>query len=326
MLCSLAEDFARLPEVRVAVTWDARLGDCPLLRLAAKNIEVHPVRHPSEEEQAFDDLCLRADAVLVIAPETQDLLADRCLRARRLGAVSLNSSVEAIRLCADKLTLADRLTELGIPTIPTRRVADPLALSADELSFPLVIKPRDGAGSQDIYRIDEASTWQMFQDAQKSKSLNEAASDAGWIVQPLVAGTALSIAAIVADSWLEVFPLAEQHLAADGRFGYLGGQVPANVPLQRPAAERVREFVRQIPGLSGYIGFDLLAPQEHPDDLLIVEINPRLTTSYLGYRAIAQENLAEYLQPSERPAKPISWKPIAVEFSADGHLARKEYP
>jgi predicted ATP-grasp superfamily ATP-dependent carboligase len=39
-----------------------------------------------------------------------------------------------------------------------------------------------------------------------------------------------------------------------------------------------------IPGLAGYVGIDLLLPDG--GDPLIVEINPRLTTSYVGYRRI----------------------------------------
>ena len=66
------------------------------------------------------------------------------------------------------------------------------------------------------------------------------------------------------------------------------------------------------------MGLDLLVPQQNPEELLIVEINPRLTTSYLGYRALADGNLAEYLLPQSQPETPLRWKPNIVRFTADG--------
>jgi predicted ATP-grasp superfamily ATP-dependent carboligase len=73
-----------------------------------------------------------------------------------------------------------------------------------------------------------------------------------------------------------------------------------------------------VPGLSGYVGLDLLAPFATPEELLVVEINPRLTTSYLGYRALADQNIAQYLLPACRPEEPLRWKPQVVTFTADG--------
>ena len=58
-----------------------------------------------------------------------------------------------------------------------------------------------------------------------------------------------------------------------------------------------------IPGLAGYIGFDLILT---PDSrrLVVVEANPRLTTAYLGYRELAKENLAiRMLQLGRRPGR-----------------------
>jgi len=52
--------------------------------------------------------------------------------------------------------------------------------------------------------------------------------------------------------------------------------------------------------------------------VLIVEANPRLTTSYLGYRALANENLARKIVQPARAAAPIAWKAGTVEFTADG--------
>ncbi len=84
-------------------------------------------------------------------------------------------------------------------------------------------------------------------------------------------------------------------------------------------AQLVTRICRSIEGLSGYIGFDLLLPAD-PQRLLVVEANPRLTTSYLGYRALAKGNLAARILHPERVSEPIAWHSGRVEFTADGRI------
>jgi predicted ATP-grasp superfamily ATP-dependent carboligase len=52
----------------------------------------------------------------------------------------------------------------------------------------------------------------------------------------------------------------------------------------------------------------------------VIEINPRLTTSYVGLRALAETNLAEaLLHVALGDAIPnLAWRPGVVQFNADG--------
>jgi predicted ATP-grasp superfamily ATP-dependent carboligase len=51
-----------------------------------------------------------------------------------------------------------------------------------------------------------------------------------------------------------------------------------------------------VPGLSGYFGVDLvLGESADGSQDRVIEINPRLTTSYLGLRRLARFNLAQAL-------------------------------
>jgi hypothetical protein len=82
----------------------------------------------------------------------------------------------------------------------------------------------------------------------------------------------------------------------------------------------IRRAGAAIGGLRGYIGFDLICTANGP---LLVEINPRLTTSYIGYRELATANLAEWIV--NRHSQPIEpgWGSGVVEFSCDGRLIRR---
>ena len=53
----------------------------------------------------------------------------------------------------------------------------------------------------------------------------------------------------------------------------------------------------------------------------VIEINPRLTTSYIGLRALAETNLAEaMLRVADGDDVVLRWREGAVEFTADGTL------
>ena len=89
---------------------------------------------------------------------------------------------------------------------------------------------------------------------------------------------------------------------------------------QRASCERVASAIANaIPDLWGYVGVDFVDTDEGP---VVLEINPRLTTSYLGYRALTQDNLAErILVPAgRRKHKPIDWTAGgSIAFSLAGH-------
>ncbi len=116
------------------------------------------------------------------------------------------------------------------------------------------------------------------------------------IVQPFVPGRALSTAVLIdtCDGRIDMLPVGEQRLTNDGRFGYCGGRIPAvdlAPALATAAVDLVREVCRTLPGLAGWVGFDLIVSSQAPH-VRIVEVNPRLTTSYVGYRRLTGANLA----------------------------------
>ncbi len=179
----------------------------------------------------------------------------------------------------------------------------------------MVIKPRHGAGSQQTFLVcdqnDLDSTRDRIIDANNQRS---------FIQQAYLPGLSCSVAAIVANRRLqiEVFPPGLQRLSDDGRFRYLGGRIPIQGHGLTEIEQLVRRTCQCIPGLCGYVGFDIVLPTEAVDHPLLVEVNPRLTTSYIGYRSLTVENLAERILYPQRDFPPIDWKKQAVSFSTDG--------
>ena len=80
--------------------------------------------------------------------------------------------------------------------------------------------------------------------------------------------------------------------------------------------ELARRAVEVVPGLQGYVGVDLVLG-EHPQ---VIEINPRLTTSYVGLRRFVRNNLMrvmlDLLDGADAPR--LDCQPFAIEFRPDG--------
>jgi tyramine---L-glutamate ligase len=327
MLAALVEDFSRCDQIDggVVTTLGARLRGVPRAARIAERAQVSWVESPAQERSLFLRLASRSQGTLVIAPETGGRLLERRRLTDAAGGRFLGPSPEAIGLCGDKLRLHEHLTRHFLPTLSTTRCD----LSANNLDypFPIVVKPRDGAGSVNTYLIHDRDELE-----QRREGLATAFAETSKepIVQPYLAGRPLSVAALIGtgSDRIEVLPLAEQRLTGDDRFHYQGGRIPArdvSPQIVSAATQLVIETCGTLPGLSGYIGFDLILSAAEPC-MRIVEVNPRLTTSYVGYRRLTSENIAARMLSSspaggqfERSVGDITWNKLAaVEFDADG--------
>lgn len=334
MLLALLADLAQLPNVSLCTTWDARLGRFPfdgsgpseaqtvppsILSTgdAAVSIDCVQIYSPADEPAAFRRLAADSEFTYIIAPELDDLLTRRCLDVADVGGNSLNSSVDAIQTCSDKWETFQKLSHAGIPTVPTTRL-EPRAASQG-FEFPVVIKPRFGAGSTDTFLVRRHEELRSA-----AARFPSAAPTSEAIIQPYVRGRALSVAAILhgAGALREVWPAAEQHLSEDGRFTYVGGTIDSNDTLGAEVLDLLSQISDRIPGLRGYTGFDLILPGHCGAQPLIVDINPRLTTSYLGYRAITSKNLAGRILWPDHDWPQLDWRRPCVAFGAAGEIQR----
>jgi hypothetical protein len=98
-------------------------------------------------------------------------------------------------------------------------------------------------------------------------------------------------------------------------------------PLLREAIEVARRAAEALAaaagGLRGYLGIDLVLADGGPR---VIEINPRLTTSYLGLRRVAGANLAGFILDAAlgRPLPASVALRGRCRFGADGRVARRD--
>jgi len=230
-----------------------------------------------------------------------------------LGGQLLGPSLDAIKLTSDKLALSQHWREHGVRT-PATTDREPTRCDV----FPVVWKPQDGAGSTATFRLNS------YFEAASAKAQLAADNHTGpMILQQFVSGQAASVAFLCGPAGNVPLLPTFQLLSDDGRFKYLGGELPIPSELAERATRLAQRAVDCVPGLLGYIGVDLvLGDAADGSRDFAIEINPRLTTSYVGLRALADFNIAEaMLQVAKGELRePLKWKPGRVRFGPDGSI------
>jgi len=251
----------------------------------------------------FDELAAKADATLVIAPETNDALGMWLDRIDAIGGVSLGSTATAARLCGDKLALAKHLGVVNIATPATQLFTG----DASDFDFPVVIKPRDGAGCEQTFLCRGEEDMAGLERGDR------------WIVQPFIAGLDVSASLIVHGAQVRGLLCGEQRVSGDAAMQYRGGRLPLKGDLARRAATLAEDAVRWVPGLRGFVGVDMVLGETAEDDR-VIEINPRLTLSYVALRQACTDNLvAAMLDPDAA----VAWQDGRFELDADGNVRRE---
>src|SRR5690606_23618115 len=279
MLGALLADLAAVPGLEIVATTDPRTR----LRVPP-GVEAVPLP-PTRPAATLRRLIRAADAVWLIAPETDGILARLAARVEAEGRPLLGPSAAAIRAAADKAALRRRLAAAGVAGPPARtlpRAADPRAMAAD-IEYPVVVKPARGAGCGGVGLARDAAEFA------RAVALARAAGAGRLLAQPFLPGAAASVSLIGDGSRAFALAVNAQHVPVGLPFAYDGGATPLEHPRAARAVECALAAYRALPGLVGYVGIDLVVSDAGP---VVTDVNPRLTTAYLGVRAALDVNIA----------------------------------
>ncbi len=78
-------------------------------------------------------------------------------------------------------------------------------------------------------------------------------------------------------------------VGGDGTVTYAGGETLLAHPRRDDAFDAAARAVAAVPGLTGFVGVDLVLPVLGRP--VVVEVNPRVTTAYAGLRLVSPANL-----------------------------------
>jgi predicted ATP-grasp superfamily ATP-dependent carboligase len=211
------------------------------------------------------------------------------------GKSSLNCESHAIGKASDKTVLYEVLQNLGVsPKTMILSVDHGLAkikeIIKKELGYPLVIKPADGVGCKGLSLVN-----QEIKLASAVAKINAESTCKRFIAQEFIRGEAASVIVLSTGKKAKAISLNKQNIilaSPDESSSYEGGVVPFEHWLKQEAFKIAEKVTEAFSDLKGYVGVDFVLT-EHKS--FVVDVNPRLTTSYVGLRKVAQFNVAEAL-------------------------------
>lgn len=325
MLYSLASDLVRsghqvvIPLETSIAAWACRRGfDLSPFEMHTIAPQLPPCWDTTKQD--WIELASPCDIALVIAPELDGMLTSMVQAFRNAGIELIASDDQFLNVATDKWLTACHLATAGIPHPPTvlleSFLENPTLLPT---SSGWVVKRRFGAGGTDMKRF--ATRELLISFAQSSDPLWQSTSD--WIVQPWIHGTPASLALIAGETSsnsTNFYTLGafEQRFSEGNDLSspvsYAGGTSPLAGYHHDQLHGIAKQVLAAVPGKPrGWIGIDFVACPSGPDleysmniqDWVVIEINARLTSSYLGYRKIYRPELADAI---------ICGQPLASNF------------
>jgi predicted ATP-grasp superfamily ATP-dependent carboligase len=270
---AIVDDLLRLPGIHVTVAAAPGCA-CPAAHA------VLPAANESAESFVRRMARLH-DASWIVAPETDGVLG--CLREAVGDAGWIGCEADAIRCATSKSATLARLARHGVPTPQAGALGH---------HGRWVVKPDDGAGTLGT-RL-HAGRAAAYADYEARRAAGRCAT-----LEPYVEGEALSISMIVGAN-LATPPTTvafNRQCIEAGQDGWLydAGVRSAEIDERHdPRAGALRGLGLQVadamPGLRGFVGIDLIWNEEHGP--VAIEVNPRVTSAYVGLSSRLGRNLA----------------------------------
>jgi predicted ATP-grasp superfamily ATP-dependent carboligase len=300
----LAADLTRIAGARVTALRDPRV-----VQLAMHGGEIIDVQSSAEHFEEFERFAAAADATILIAPEFDGILLKAARHVVACGGRLLSPPPDFVRIATDKHETCKRLAAAGVP-VPTGVVLEPEQKLPVDFSYPAVLKPVHGAGSQDTFLV---------------ASPHDEPPPYAWPrrLERYMPGLAASVAFLCGPAGRVPLTPCKQRISEDGQLRYQGGELPLAAGLGQRAVALADRVLAALPDARGYVGVDLVLGRDPGGaEDFVVEVNPRLTTSYVGLRAAATSNLAEaMIRVAEGDASPVEFFARSLEFDSLGNVS-----
>jgi predicted ATP-grasp superfamily ATP-dependent carboligase len=313
---------------------------------------INPEQNSHEE---FARLALHCDAAWPIAPEFDGILQTLCQIVELSGKRLLTSPASAVAITGNKFNTYQHLKQHDIATVPTRMytstdgdilntgticgfcpplpsgegwgegfqksanrdrpqhsnsISQDLAQALVELKSASptckveewLVKPFDGAGCTDSYILTDRQDFEQMRSRQGH-----------YVIQPHIQGKKTSLSCLFkrGSGWLVCANLQQFDIINQQ---YHLSKIIVNLDSDLSGYQGLVDTIAHaLPELWGYAGIDLI---ETPDGILVLEINPRLTTSFVGIKAALGINVAEnvlQLLEGKPTLKAVCNQPITIK-------------
>jgi predicted ATP-grasp superfamily ATP-dependent carboligase len=254
--------------------------------------------------------------IFIIAPEFSNILFELTKIARDHNKEVLSVNLEGIKLGTSKFKTYEFFKSFGVNTPKTYLIPSNNDLASNfilqkyiDLNRPIVIKPDDGVGAEMIYYFKKKKQLNVFFKNPK-KFIDPKRK---YILQEYVKGKDSSISLIGLSGDIQQTSALPHILSINFQniqiknfkqgSEYYGGYTP--VENYEQIKQELMNILRlmDLTPFNSYFGIDFIKCK---NSFYLLEINPRLTTSYVGIRNIINKNIAEIIYASKVKSKDIN--------------------
>lgn len=278
MLETLAADAARDPLLDVTVLVDP-------LRPVALSVGVRGSEVTAGSEvESLVAAAREHDWTVIVAPETDGILASRVAAARAAGARVLAPSAAFIDIAADKQATTNALAAAGVP-VPAGRSLAPEEPVPVGFHMPAVRKDRSSVGCDGLQIVRDSNVAPAAQSAR---------------LEAFVAGAPVGVSCLCGREEVVVLPPMRQRFTGGDTPRYAGSDLLADPGLARRAEGLARRAVAAVDraaggcGAAGWVGVDMiLGLRDDGRADRVLEVNPRVTTSFVALAARSGTSLVQ---------------------------------
>lgn len=281
---------------QVTTPIDVRMYDQlqELSPLLMDRIELRDINSPNELQISLGELPKATGFRCLIAPECEGRLLNCVRKSETSPSTAANSLPQSnrlispdasfVKLTSSKTTTLRHLFQNGFDQLPRFVTATDLdrAIAEGAISFPLVIKPSDGAGSEGVQLTHNPAELALHRTKEH------------WHAEAFITGTPVSVAVIGGPINQILLPMKQVFDTEP-----FGAFVTSEPSLSAEAVDRAIDLTRKaldaLPFTNGYFGIDMIISDNGASGDCLIEINPRLTMSYLTLRELYSENLAQLM-------------------------------
>ena len=262
-----------------------------------------------------------ADTVLIVAPETDGILATRVTAVRAAGATVLAPSRAFIEIASDKQATIQALSAAGVP-VPAGRILAAGERWPDAFIRPAVRKPLDGTGGDGFVVVDHGAA-------------PPPPTQQPTRIEAFVTGMAVGVSCLCGPRGVYPLPpLRQVFTSTSSAVAYAGGEPLSDRLLAARAEALARRAVHAVARATGgeefaagWIGIDMiLGERSDGRGDRVLEINPRVTTSFVGHASGLSGGLVRAMLDAaagRTPMPPAGGRlsPRSFRLSSNAHAA-----
>lgn len=260
------------------------------------------------------DVCRReqVDLIIPLTDAEVDTLQDWYKASEDLGAVICMSGYETIALCRNKERMERFLNSRSIcPAIPAQHLSEVIGTEADSkyvgLSYPIVLKPKDGRSSQGLRMIESPREMMLAVELCKAQAER-------YLVQPKIEGSVVTVDVVRDPGSGDCVCLPRRELLRTPN----GAGTSVYVFRDEELEERCRRIAAALE-IRGCVNFEFIECPDADEKYYFLECNPRFSggvafSCMAGYDMV-KNHLSCFTGGSIEPAGEIREQYLARRYA-----------